>query len=142
MNTNELMIGDWVYNSYHMKNIQWNYGEMFCPNGQPVIGRDLEPIPLAPEILEKNGFDSESFLTTEWERKVYFKEFSGCVVESDDIGYTFGTIRYWNKQAGDGSPEDWGAMYESRIEGLHYVHELQHALRLCGLTDLADNFKI
>ena len=23
-----------------------------------------------------------------------------------------------------------------------YVHELQHALRLCGLTDLADNFKV
>lgn len=25
---------------------------------------------------------------------------------------------------------------------LHYVHELQHALRLCGLTELADNFKV
>ena len=23
-----------------------------------------------------------------------------------------------------------------------YVHELQHALRLCGLNELADNFKI
>lgn len=25
---------------------------------------------------------------------------------------------------------------------LHYVHELQRALRLCGLNDLADGFKI
>lgn len=25
---------------------------------------------------------------------------------------------------------------------LHHVHELQHALRLCGLTELADNFKV
>lgn len=25
---------------------------------------------------------------------------------------------------------------------IRYVHELQHALRLCGLNDLADNFKI
>ncbi len=25
---------------------------------------------------------------------------------------------------------------------INYVHELQHALRLCGLTDLADNFKV
>lgn len=24
----------------------------------------------------------------------------------------------------------------------HYVHELQHALRLCGLNELADNFKV
>lgn len=27
------------------------------------------------------------------------------------------------------------------IDGsIHYVHELQHALRLCGLKELADNF--
>ena len=25
---------------------------------------------------------------------------------------------------------------------LYYVHELQHALRLCGLNELADNFKV
>lgn len=31
-------------------------------------------------------------------------------------------------------------MYHSPM--LHYVHELQHALRLCGLTELADNFKV
>ena len=31
-------------------------------------------------------------------------------------------------------------MYHSPM--LHSVHELQHALRLCGLNDLADNFKI
>lgn len=24
----------------------------------------------------------------------------------------------------------------------HYVHELQHTLRLCGLDELADNFKV
>lgn len=31
-------------------------------------------------------------------------------------------------------------MYHSPM--LHYVHELQHALRLCGLNVLADNFKV
>lgn len=41
MRADELMIGDWVHNSYHKKNIQWNYGEMFCPNRNPVIGKDL-----------------------------------------------------------------------------------------------------
>lgn len=25
---------------------------------------------------------------------------------------------------------------------IYYVHELQHALRLCGLNELADNFKV
>ena len=143
MKATELMIGDWVYNSYHKKNIKWNYSEMFCPNGIPVIGRDLEPIPLTPEILEKNGFSSETFLTDEWGRQVYFKEFPSCVVEPDDSGkYIFGTITYWNKTDGDGSPIDWGTMYESRIHNLQYVHELQRALRCCGLWDIADNFVV
>lgn len=140
MNAKELMIGDWVY----------CYGKptkvAILTNGKVIateIGDGvITPIPLTAEILELNGFDPETFLTAEWEKKVYFREFPGCVVEPDDTEYTFGTIRYWNKQATDGSPEDWGTMYESRIKGLHYVHELQHALRLCGLNELADGFKI
>ena len=107
--------------------------------------RDIQvkPIPLTPEILMKNGFDPETFLTAEWGRKVYFKEFPGCVVEPADSGkYIFGTTKYWSETYGDGSPKDWGTMYESRIYNLQYVHELQRALRLCGLNELADNFKV
>ena len=103
----------------------------------------VKSIPLTPEILEKNGFDPETFLTAEWERKVYFKEFPGCVVEPADSGkYIFGTTKYWSKTYSDGSPIEWGTMYESRIYNLRYVNELQHALRLCGLNELADNFKV
>ena len=101
------------------------------------------PIPLTPEILVKNGFSPETFLTDEWGRKVYFKEFSSCVVEPADSGkYIFGTTKYWSKTYSDGSPIDWGTMYESRIYNLQYVHELQRALRCCGLWDIADNFKV
>lgn len=143
MKANELMIGDWVI-------MDFNYPPT-CKSPRQVClddmiriwqGQECEPIPLTAEILEKNGFDPENFLTAEWEKKVYFREFPGCVVEPDDTGYTFGTIRYWNKQATDGSPEDWGTMYESRIKGLHHVHELQRALRCCGLNELADGFKV
>ena len=107
--------------------------------------RDIQvkPAPLTPEILEKNGFSPETFLTSEWEKEVYFKEFSSCVVEPDESGkYIFGTTIYWNKTDGDGSPIDWGTMYDSRICNLQYVHELQQALRLVGLNELADNFKV
>ena len=104
---------------------------------------DAEGIPITPEILVKNGFDPETFLTAEWEKEVYFKEFSSCVVEPDDSGkYIFGTTIYWNKKDGDGSPIDWGTMYESRIYNLQYVHTLQQALRLVGLSVIADNFKV
>lgn len=100
-------------------------------------------IPITPEILKRNGFDPETFLTAEWERKVYFKEFLGCVVEpADSRKYIFGTTKYWSETYSDGSPKDWGTMYESRIYNLQYVHTLQHALRLVGLSDIADNFKV
>lgn len=102
-----------------------------------------EGIPITPEILEKNGFGPDTFLTAEWGRKVYFKEFPGCVVEPADSGkYIFGTTKYWSKTYSDGSPIDWGTMYESRIYDLQYVHTLQHALRLVGLLEIADNFKV
>ena len=102
-----------------------------------------EDIPITPEILEKNGFSSETFLTAEWGRKVYFKEFPGCVVEPADSGkYIFGTTKYWSKTYSDGSPIDWSTIYKSRIYNLQYVHTLQHTLRLVGLSEIADNFKV
>ena len=135
MKATELQIGDWIlYGDKPVKVLQLSENSKYDW---------VKPIPLTPEILEKNGFSPETFLTAEWEKKVYFKEFPGCVVEPDDSGkYIFGTTIYWNKTDGDGSPIDWGTMYDSRIYNLQYVHELQRALRICGLDELADNFKI
>lgn len=65
------------------------------------------------EILEKNGFKDIDKLGVE-----------KCV------GYN---IYFKN---GDG----WG--FNEHCFSLHYVHELQHALRLYGLNDIADNFQI
>ena len=153
MKCKELQICDWVQD----KNaFQWQitgvgddyaYATFEGNEGDPweFNDKDDQPkgIPITPEILEKNGFDPETFLTYEWGRKVYFKEFLGCVVEPADSGkYIFGTTKYWSKTYSDGSPIDWGTMYDSRICNLQYVHELQHALRLCGLNELADNFKV
>ena len=35
-----------------------------------------------------------------------------------------------------------GNVRSVHVGPLQYVHELQHALRLCGLNEIADNFKI
>ena len=152
MKASELMIGDWVKIKGHLdydkvreiardESMQWYIS--FACSATLFRAYEFEPVTLTPEILEKNGFSPETFLTAEWEKKVYFKEFPGCVVEPDNSGkYIFGTTIYWNKTDSDGSPIDWGTMYNSRIYNLQYVHELQHALRLCGLDELADNFKI
>ena len=147
------MVGDWCCDHHGFPMQITNVGDDYAyatfedNEGDPWEFDDKddqpEPIPLTPEILEKNGFDPESFLTAEWGRKVYFKEFPGCVVEPADSGkYIFGTTEYWSKTYSDGSPIDWGTMYESRIYNLQYVHTLQHALRLVGLSEIADKFKV
>lgn len=33
-------------------------------------------------------------------------------------------------------------LFATPILNLWYIHQLQHALRLCGLNELADNFKM
>ena len=112
------MIGDWVYNKHHKKNIQITPYDFFThrhhPSGRQyfigepelVSGRDLEPIPLTPEILEKNGF-SENY------RAHDLSYAQSC---GDVIGiHIYGTN---------------GLMEEMYFK---YVHELQHALRLCGI---------
>ena len=135
MKATELMIGDWVYNSYHKKNIKWSYSEMFCPNGIPVIGRDLEPIPLTTEILEKNGF---YYRNAQW----YYKRFGSYVCFDIAISLIYREIEV-SKVCGAGTDceeEEYGS---SIVFGNDIcVHTLQHALRLCGLDELADNFKI
>lgn len=152
MKCKEFQIGDWIQdeNGSPMRIIKVGrdyacaiFGDNECPWAFEDDGDQPEGIPITPEILERNGFDPETFLTAEWERKVYFKEFPGCVVEPADSGkYIFGTTKYWSKTYSDGSPIDWGTMYESRIYNLQYVHTLQHALRVVGLSEIADNFKV
>ena len=150
------MVGDWVLYGEKPRQVRYINDRVWwdgsCHNDEIgfthhenewIAAHNAKPISLTPEILKKNGFSPETFLTSEWEKEVYFKEFPGCVVEPDNSGkYIFGTTIYWNKKDGDGSPIDWGTMYESRIHNLQYVHELQNALRLCGLNELADNFKV
>ena len=153
MKVTDLMIGDLILinNTPHrVQAIDSIDAEIQADDELYYVGEDrchsedkIEGIPVTPEILEKNGFNPETFLTAEWGRKVYFKEFPGCVVEPANSGkYIFGTTKYWSETYGDGSPKDWGTMYESRIYNLQYVHELQRALRCCGLWDVADNFVV
>lgn len=84
----------------------------------------LEPIPLTAEILERNGFELRNgFFYHRIDDKPHHYDFkleNGGVFTSE--GYTLQCCIYHFT--------------------IRYVHELQHALRLCGLNDLADNFKL
>lgn len=136
MKPEELMIGDWVYNAHHERNIRitpydffthghYSDGSQFIM-GRPALGRDLEPIPLSKEILEKNGF-------------TYCKSDGGFYLHAtisygnwDVYVVLFNvTDEYRNNQLHIASPDD--SYTAIHLMECNHVHELQHALRLCGI---------
>ena len=123
----DLMYGDWCCDKH---GFQWQiigvgddyaYATFEGNEGDPWEFDDKddqpEPIPITPEILEKNG----------WKETEYWHEYKdGNTIIQCSL------------------PDMRGIINGVEIE--HFkcesVHQLQHLLRLCGLNELADNFKI
>lgn len=111
MNAKDLMIGDWVVWATRPTKI-----DAIAEGGFSVHLKDegwqsvdaVEPIKLTPEILEKNGFRYNDLpFVMAWER--------------------FGLALY---NGGNGYRINCGNNVALIIDS---VHELQHALRLCGI---------
>ena len=130
MKAEDLMVGDWV--KPLREKLKGTPGKVVTPDGGCNICwidceeysclvpcDELEPIPLTPEILEKNGFSGE--------------------------GYNMGVIGFHT----DPIPEVkdgyevfiWKDMCLEIKHGFthlkrytFYVHELQHCLKLCGIN--------
>ena len=141
MRAEELMIGDWVYledenlpleeRYFKIEYLAISAGGSWVNQGTnapvglgdgesliPVFTDEIYPIPLTPEILEKNGI-------------LYEKQSYYYVIEDNkDLECT-----YYIQQVQD----DWaigvdiGAYDCSVFARIKYVHELQHALKLCGI---------
>ena len=127
MNSKELMIGDWVLLNGNPLKIQAidslgaeivANGDLFCikEDRWAYTADKIDSIPLTPEILEKNGWNHSNRL---------------MITRIDDNDF------YWSEELG-------GILYKNQYNmcNCKYVHNLQHALRLCGFDELADNFKI
>ena len=131
MKTTELMVKDWVLHEgepYQIRQLGIygvdRDGEDYpavCvgkPKGVGLIvdRNEIEPIPLTPEILEKNGFKKDEKL-----EEMYYWNWgigNNCVSYDKETGivrifHVFGHLVF--------------------VLPLSYVHELQHALRLCGI---------
>lgn len=134
MNAKDLMIGDWVRitrSQWHEGSTQkvldvYENGSIRTKHISPVLEDSYEPIPLTPEILEANGFLKLS-----------------CFYEAQigDTNITIQRCKDWKNNQKKyinvlKRPSYYHIMYPE------YVHELQHALRLCGLNEIADNFKV
>lgn len=133
MNINDLMIGDWVLKleqggHYKKAKITAIYKDTIScvksNNIEYILSINaIEPIPLTPEILEKNGI-------------VYDYDQEECVADYTYIkvkGYLYQEeyvlIDYYN-----GHIKLINDISNTVVEmNINYVHELQHALRLCKI---------
>ena len=131
MNSKELMIGDWVGRVFDDKRIDYRQvdwirtGEIGMRYQKVWAIGCIEPIPLTTEILEKNGFVFDCDFWTIANPRYNNVRMVTYYSIGDDVADVFSG--HW-------------AFDENYA--IDYVHELQHALRLCGLDELADNFKI
>lgn len=129
MKAEELMIGNRVhyrgtnikvtslYNKGGSNEVGWSDKESVWVNG-----RCIEPIPLTPEILEKNGFE-----------KVYDKyKLPNYRIKWNSYTDLFFTVftgvdGYWNHVG-------LGVIIGGVPATLDYVHQLQQAMKLCGIN--------
>lgn len=88
---------------------------------------DIKPVPLTPEILEKNGWDKE-----EKDGRVFSlsEVFLGGDKDDED-NYTHFFIFYNNEKDG----WDIDMRGESLKYGIHHVHELQHLFYGLGINN-------
>lgn len=132
MKTTEIMVGDWLQLQAEGKYYPFQVKPTDFVSDLVV---NFAPIPLTPEILEKNGFYDRN---NQW----YYKRFwsNGCFDIAVALDYREIEISKVCGSGTDCEEVEYGSTiaFGSDIN----VHELQRALRICGLEELADNFKI
>jgi hypothetical protein len=120
MKIRDLSIGDWVFikgePARALRLTQVGYSVFKGLSGQMYrgIGGNISPLPIAPEILEKNGFEIESdgayIISQGWKQN----DFYGNYIEIKNGKQTINGCEY----------ELWE---------MKYVHQLQHAMKLAGI---------
>ena len=131
LTSKDLMIEDWLQDSFG------NIGQVYRldpgrvhlrllqerPQDEEYIVHDIKPIPLTPEILEKNRFELDKII-------------------KDYIIYNGinNRVSLHNNQVCMNSNNEWNVCIDSEDYStiamceLTYVHELQHVLRLCKIN--------
>lgn len=134
MKATELMISDWVETSQGDRQIT-TIGKYIATFGtDPELDADnfshLQPINLDAYILGRNGF--KYFQDEE------YPEVEAYRLDVDDVKISI------IHSFGDDYFTAWIHRNDDNDVNIpvHFVHELQHALRLMGLEEMADNFKV
>lgn len=133
MNAKELMIGDWVFTRGNIEKVTSVYDGYICTEHyEDSHDYYFDPIPITPEILEKNGFIYKDAAHNNF-RGVWVCNVGRC-------NNVF--IQFTDKVAIEIHNELWRKDEKGRADLVSFcrdwcevlfVHELQHALRLCGI---------
>lgn len=119
MESEELMVGDLALMRVRNKGV-------FYPDVVASVTRldwlEYKPIPITEEFLLANGFVRVN-------------------TQRYDLG-TFGSYYYVKVNPKKNMIHVNGANANCNLYDGKYVHQLQHALRICGLTAIANNLKI
>ena len=145
MKATDLMIGDWVRIKGHLdydkvreiakdENMQWYIS--FACSATLFRAYEFEPIPLTPEILEKNGWNLDPVLQCYTSTPLWlYGEGSINLLLQFPTKQSTGLLKIIdNQKIRNLSDFTW----KDRL----YIHELQHVLRLIGLNEMANNFKV
>ena len=127
VSSKDLMIGDWIRFKYTKEIAQ--VSGVSSIEGLKVLIKDeevdwfppniIEPILLTQEILEKNGFEQG------------FGGGKNCLNYNEYADNKGDFDLYICNGIREGST--CGEIYEYVFTAIQYIHELQHALKLCGI---------
>lgn len=122
MKAEELMLGDWCFCELNGKpeKVQAIYEDKVMLDYNDLYPYDeIQPIPITKEMLEKNGFE-------QYGKDAYCLsipiQMAGDGIEQQDI--TIHRMKVLELRTSTCT----------LLMPMKYVHELQHALRLCGIT--------
>lgn len=139
MRAKDLMIGDWVYDiilqGYTKVEVLTLSGIKGTIHDNVWHEKTFEPILLTPEILEKNGFIKDKgneysityhiLIPTGYEKNSYTIQITFYKVPLAGVNVLF---KCWGWL-----PPDNCGMNDIHICNVEYVHNFQHALKLCGI---------
>ena len=136
-----LMVGDWCCDQHGFPMRVTNVGDDYAyatfevNEGDPWEFNDKDDKPCAIEITD------DILKQNKWEEQGYALLPSEHYFVKDDGGnhllWSHGTLSIWLAcgEANDG-------VFSDVVLPCKYVHQLQQALRLAGLSEIADNFKV
>ena len=145
MKCREFQFGDWCCNEYGLPMQMVDLGKDYAyatyegDEGYPWLFSDNkddqpEPIEITDEMFSKNNWEECDYpLPYNHHEYYYVKDEGGnhLVWNSEVLSIWLD----WEEGKDDGA-------YANIAMPIKYVHQLQHILRLAGMTELANNFKI